>query len=516
MVPMSIARHLRRLLIKEIRPCLLKLDAAFRVVAVVGDRERYGCKGLEPGADARERLALLHGIALCAPQQWPMVDLGDGVHVDVLLQPDGAGGADLLLTDVSREHAERQAAQQHANEVALLNRRLRRTLSQLEEARGELEQKNRALDELNQLKSRFIASLSHELRTPLTSILGHVELLRDRLSVPEREPAIASLKAIEAGSGHLMSLVNNILDHASIETGQLALNPAPTDLGALLGNLAEMLRPMAVQSGLEFRYRQPDDLPPWVETDATRLRQAIINLASNAIKYTPSGFVELTAVWRDDSLDIRVLDSGPGIPPALRARIFLPFQRGDNVAGRHGVGLGLAISLQLVRLMGGELELEDRKGGGSVFGFRIPAPTIGADTAAAFRQSAGTADEGAQQRVLLIDDACEIRLLYANILESMGYFVDQAADEESALEAFDAVRPDIIIVDLHLGMHESGGLIRRLREKGHRGCIAAWSASSLREDRERLLAAGADAYLVKPVPPAVLRQTLRELSVRRK
>jgi signal transduction histidine kinase/CheY-like chemotaxis protein len=516
-IPVSIARHLRELLMAQVGPCLLRIGPDYRVETVVGDAARYGLGQVRRGDDAREHLAFLHGADLQPPidrpLHWPMIAVADDVYADVLIKAVQDGASMLLLTDVSREHAERQASQQHAHEVELLNRRLRRTLRQLEAARGELEEKNRELDELNQLKSGFIASLSHELRTPLTSILGHVELLRDRVPVAEPDALMESLKAIEAGSGHLMSLVNNILDHASIETGQLALNPVPTDLRALFEDVCVMVRPMAAQGGLQFRFRLSGNLPLWVDTDATRLRQAVINLVTNAIKYTPAGFVELAGHWVDGILDVRVTDSGPGISPDQRERIFLPFQRGQNIAGRHGVGLGLAISSQLVKLLGGELQLEDREGGGSIFGFAIPARMAGGGKPMRDpppRRVYGR--EGERRAVLLIDDAYEIRLLYANVLETMGYAVDEAPDEETALQRFTIRRPDIIIVDLHLGNRDSAGLIRRLRELGHNGLIAAWSASSLREDRERVLAAGADAYLVKPVPPPVLQQALEQLA----
>ncbi|WP_462320687.1 sensor histidine kinase [Halochromatium sp.] len=282
-LPLSIGRHLRALLISQAHPCLVELTSDYAVVEVTGDAGRYGLGQLKPGDDVRGPLPLMHGCELETEERWAMVEVAAGVHADVLIQPI-ASGAHLLLTDVSREHAERQAVQQHANEVNLLNSKLRRSLEELEAARAELESRNLELDELNKIKTRFIAGLSHELRTPLTAIIGHSELLRERAA--QASPDIEeSLTAIESGSGYLLSLVNNVLDQASLETGQLAMHPAPTDLALLLEETAAMMRPMAEQRGLRFRFEAPGGgLPDWVETDATRLRQVIINLASNAIK----------------------------------------------------------------------------------------------------------------------------------------------------------------------------------------------------------------------------------------
>jgi small GTP-binding protein len=436
LLPLSIRRHLRQMLVERAKPCLLCLATDCRVLDVVGDPVRYGLGGLHAGDDARVALPLLHGIALDSHEEWPLVELSNGVYADVLIEPVASGGVHLLLTDASREHAERQAAQQHANEAQLLNRELRQTLDQLESARAELELKNRQLAELNQIKTRFIAGLSHELRTPLTAILGHAELLRERVD-NQTEAVTESLRAIASGGAHLLSLVNNVLDQASIETGQLALNPAPCDLGLLLAEVAAMLRPMADRRGLEFRFQRQAGLPAWVETDAMRLRQVIINLATNAIKYTEVGSVDLQADWRDGRFRLRVLDTGPGIPPSQCERMLLPFQRGERTGGQSGVGLGLAISVQILRLLGGELRVEQRPGGGMVFGFEIPMAVVGAgpDTRPARADASKVRPHAPAPKdlpLLLVDDARDIRTLYRHLLAGCGYPVEEAADGPSA------------------------------------------------------------------------------------
>jgi CheY-like chemotaxis protein len=310
---------------------------------------------------------------------------------------------------------------------------------------------------------------------------------------------------IESNATHLLSLVDNVLDQASLEMGQLALHPVPLRLAALCREIEAMFMPLAEARGLEFRLHRRGQLPDWMEIDATRLRQVVINLVSNGIKYTERGFVAMILTWSRDQLEVGVSDSGPGIPESARERIFLPFHRETDTVAQKGAGLGLAISAQLVELMGGRLQLEDRPGGGSVFRFSVPAPAIAA------LGDVSSAEPPAGFRILLVDDSLEIRDLYKHFLEKEGFLVDSAADEPEAWLRFEDKRPDLVVVDLYLAEWEGSGLIRRLRGRGFSGGVVAWSASSLREDKQRALDAGADAFLVKPVEVGVLCASLNEI-----
>ena len=523
-VPFAVGRRLRQRVVDEAHPCLISIDTAGRLLTIHGDAARYGLADLGPGDEVSDRLPLLVGLDLSstmAPEHWPMLELPGGRHADVLLEPHG-GTLHLLLLDATAEHGRRLTTQQQANERALLNRRLASALAELEAARAALEAQNRELESLNAAKARFIAGLSHELRTPLTAVLGHAELLRGRLgseaeSADDAATGVAgtdpawSLDAIQSGAQHLLSLVNNVLDHASLETGQLALNPTPMDPAQLLAELGRLLAPQAARRNLEFRLRPPESLPPRVETDATRLRQVLINLVNNALKYTEQGFVELSLDWQDGRLSAAVADTGPGIPEDQRRQILHPFHRGTAAAAGEGdgsVGLGLAITNELVRLLGGELCIGDRPGGGALFGFDIPAPAVAPPPVA-------DASPALAVPLLLVDDAREIQLLYGKLLARAGYTVRTALTPGAALAAFDELHPRIVIVDVHLGEEDGAVLIRGLRARGYDGVLIAWSASSMLDDRERLLEAGADRYLVKPVPPLELQETLRGLLAER-
>lgn len=496
----SVTRYLREALLDQQRPCYLVLDRSFRLLQMEGDADYFGYAALTLGEDCRDALPFLFGLAADEAIHLPLLETRSGRTADLLVAPV-AEKIGLLLTDASRERAARQAAQQQTNEIRLLHNQQQKLIEALRRARDELEIKHREAMDAGRMKSRFIASLSHELRTPLTGILGHAGLLADPQG--NTNSIADSARVIELNANHLLSLVDNVLDQASLEMGQLALHRVPVRLASLCREMQSMFAPLAKARGLELRVHKRGSFPVWTELDATRLRQVLINLVGNSIKYTERGFVALILKWENDRLEVGVSDSGPGIPQSARKRIFLPFHREKDVVGKQGAGLGLAISAQLVELMGGRLELEDRPGGGSVFRFAVLAPEIG-------DVSAG-ADDTAGRRILMVEDTADIRALYTRLLEKEGFVVDAAEDEPEAWRRFEDNRPDLVLVDLYLTEWEGRGLVRRLRDRGFNGGVVAWSASSLRKDKQGVLDAGADAFLVKPVRPPVLFATLKEV-----
>lgn len=504
--PFAVSRYVRKVLLDQLRPCFLLLDGRFRLLRLAGDAEYYGYGDLRPGEDCRDAMPFLFGLTAGEGIHLPLMETAGGRAADILLSPV-SGSQGLLLTDATRERASRQVVQQQANEIRLLNKQQQKLVEELRRARDGLEIKNRKAEDTGRMKSRFIAGLSHELRTPLAGILGHASLLTDPKQ--EEESIAEGAQLIESNATHLLSLVDNVLDQASLEMGQLALHPVPTRLAELLRETQAMFKPLAARRGLEFRLHRRGNPPEWIEIDATRLRQVIINLVGNGIKYADRGFVALISTWQDDRLQVSVSDTGPGVPQSARDRIFLPFHREADASGKQGAGLGLAISAQLVELMGGTLRLVDRPGGGSVFGFSVPARRVGDAVA-----STGP-EAGAGRRILLVDDSADILALYGRLLEKAGYQVDSAADEPGAWLRFEAERPELVITDLYLKEWEGTGLVRRLRGRGFSGGVITWSASSLREDKLRAMRAGADAYLVKPVNPSVLSATMNDILRRR-
>ncbi len=245
----------------------------------------------------------------------------------------------------------------------------------LENARlfREIEDKSDELAQASQHKSQFLANMSHELRTPLNAILGYTELISDEIYGPVPESIREVLGRVDHNGRHLLDLINAVLDISKIEAGRLTLNLAEFSLRDLIYETVAGVEPLAVEKGLTVTVEAPTDLPSG-RADAPRIRQVLLNLLGNAIKFTETGKVTLQARVHDDDFDVRVTDTGPGIAPADQQQIFDEFQQIDNSSTREkgGTGLGLAISRKIMHLHGGEMGVESVLGEGSVFWLRLP------------------------------------------------------------------------------------------------------------------------------------------------
>jgi len=341
-------------------------------------------------------------------------------------------------------------------------RQLSRQRKALVAARSEAEAANRAKDE-------FLASMSHELRTPLHAILGYADLLREgALTGSTRKEALATI----GGSGrHLLALINDLLDLSRIRSGHLELNLAPIQLPALLEEIAAMVRVEAHKKGLEFVLQSPADLPALVKVDAKRLRQILLNLLGNAIKFTDAGRVILevqAAQLGDGRIELRmeVEDTGIGIAPQDRDRIFAPFEQSEEGQRREsGVGLGLAISQELAHLMGGRIEVDSRHGRGSRFRFTVALEVVREQQVSAPGHRPVVGYQGPRRCILVADDQEENRRLLRQMLAPYGFEVAAAADGQEALAVARERRPDLIVMDLRMpGMNgfDAAAAIRAL------------------------------------------------------
>ena len=237
----------------------------------------------------------------------------------------------------------------------------------------EIEDKSDELAQASQHKSQFLANMSHELRTPLNAILGYTELISDEIYGPVPESIREVLGRVEHNGRHLLDLINAVLDISKIEAGRLTLNLTDFSLRDLIYEAVAAVEPLAAEKGLAVTVEAPTDLPS-ARADTPRIRQVLLNLLGNAIKFTETGKITLQARVHDDDFDVRVTDTGPGIAPADRQRIFDEFQQIDNSSTREkgGTGLGLAISRRIMHLHGGEMGVESVLGEGSVFWLRLP------------------------------------------------------------------------------------------------------------------------------------------------
>ena len=370
----------------------------------------------------------------------------------------------------------------------------------------------------NQAKSEFLARMSHELRTPLNAILGYAQLLKmgDGLSARQK----ASLETIHSSGEHLLTLIVDILDLSRIEAGKAELYPSAVELQPFLRGIADIIRIKADEKRLGFTLDAAARLPQAVQADEKRLRQILLNLLGNAVKFTDAGHVGLSVrvvSQHDDgaatTLRFEVRDTGVGIAPEQVEHLFQPFEQGGDVHRRFGgTGLGLAISRQLVRLMGGDIRVESSAGSGSLFWFEIDVPVSHSQGTGRTETPAPRGYEGPRRHVLVVDDVAGNRAMLADLLVTLGFEVHEAADGQQALAWLQAQPADLVMMDIAMPVMDGLEATRRLRAQ------AAWrelpviavSANASGGDRERCLAAGASAFIAKPVNRDALLALLAE------
>jgi signal transduction histidine kinase/DNA-binding NarL/FixJ family response regulator len=431
-------------------------------------------------------------------------------------------GFDEMLTEIQQRDAELNRHREHLEEE--VNARTAELWSTLEE----LTIAKRRAEEANAAKSAFLANMSHEIRTPMTAIVGYSESMMDPdQTLSDRQDA---LQIIRRNSTHLLELINDILDISKIEADRMTVERRDADLPSLLSDILSLMRPRALSKGLVFDFKVDGAVPKTIKTDKLRLRQILVNLLGNAIKFTERGMISLNICCQhEDNTNILLLkvgDTGIGIAADAMERMFRPFMQADESMTRRfgGSGLGLAISQRLAQLLGGGISVDSRPGKGSTFTVRVDMGDLTGvemihELTEAVLPKAPTIATSAKSwtlkaRLLLVEDGLDNQRLISSILRKAGADVTIAENGRVGVDKFMAAQAtnpfELILMDMQMPVLDGYSAAAELRSRGITTPIIALTAHAMSEDRAKCLNAGCTDYMTKPVEKSLLLSTVAQ------
>jgi len=404
-----------------------------------------------------------------------------------------------VLAHDSRVVAEEESSRQ--------NTLLLKEISAHQKTDAALQAAKESAEAANRAKSRYVVGLSHELRTPLNAVLGYAQLLEKDESIPA--PRQSAIKVIRRSADHLSGLIDGLLDISKIEAGRLQVYSNEVNFHDFLDQIIDMFAPQAEAKGLTFVHERPPGLPQYVRTDEKRLRQILVNLISNAIKFTDAGTVRFSVVYRNQVATFTVADSGRGISERDLKRIYEPFQRGeaDSIRPMPGLGLGLTITKLLTNTLGGEIAVESEKDKGSTFRVRLMLSTVDRPSTAPAPERKIVSYTGPRRTIVVVDDNEDHRELMREVLAPLDFIVLTANSGPDCLTLIEGVRPDLFLVDISMPGMNGWQLVEKLREAEQTAPILMLSAN-IGDGTASIGSDGHSDTIAKPVNVKRLRDKL--------
>ncbi len=389
-----------------------------------------------------------------------------------------------------------------------INQQLEQEIIHRKQIEKDLRKAKMVAEAANQAKSIFLANMSHELRTPMNAVLGFSKIMQNDPDITPTQRQ--NLDIINRSGSHLLSLINDILDMAKIEAGRVVIEPESFDLGELIRDIVDMMRERAENKHLRLFHEESSEFPRFIEADPYKLRQILINLLGNAIKYTDRGEVKLRLTTQPHTehekvwLICEVEDTGVGIDLADQQKIFKPFIQVGKNSAQKGTGLGLPITQQYIELMGGSISVSSQLQQGSIFRMQLPVRYISETEIMAIKppqqKVIGLAPNQILHRLLIVDDHMEGRLLLKKILQPLGFQLREACNGLEAIESFQQWQPHLIWMDIRMPIMDGIEATQKIKAlpNGKNTIIVALTASVFLDQREELFTIGVDAFISKP------------------